>query len=105
MSLHDYLQMYQDLMLRLASMAGGDRAAHMSAGMIIWLVSARLMRWPLRDIRPLLVVIAIELLNEIVDRIYAGSWRWNDTSRDIVSTIIWPAILYLVFKHGKYLRA
>ena len=44
---------------------------------------------------PFAVVLALELLNEGIDRVNHGSWRWDDTISDIVNTLFWPFVLSL----------
>jgi len=69
---------------------GQDKPAHISAGLLIWLVSALVMRKGLRALVTLIPVFALETANEIVDRIAHGSWNWTDTIGDFVATILWP---------------
>lgn len=49
---------------------------------------------------PVLVVVVAELFNESMDRIFYGSWRWMDTTGDIVNTILWPSVIVLVERYG-----
>ena len=39
---------------------------------------------------------AAEAGNEIMDRIYFGSWRWSDTLGDVANTLFWPAFICLL---------
>ena len=32
---------------------------------------------------------------EIMDRLTFGSWRWEDTSLDILNTLLWPTVICL----------
>ena len=96
--MHQFLLDYQAIMLALTRMVSGDRAAHLSAGLFIWLTSAAILRLPLRDIRPLLIVVALEGVNETIDWITWGKVRWRDTRGDIISTLAWPTILYVTLK-------
>ena len=41
-------------------------------------------------------LLQIELLNEILNRIYKGAWNWPDTVNDIALTIFWQTVCYLV---------
>lgn len=74
---------------------GQDKPVHMSAGLLIWLVSALVMRKGLRTPVTLFPVFSLEFANEIVDRIAHGSWRWPDTIGDFIATVLWPCILCL----------
>ncbi|MEG8023632.1 hypothetical protein QP162_02670 [Sphingomonas aurantiaca] len=41
------------------------------------------------------MVVAGEAFNEIMDRMTFGSWRWEDTSLDILNTLLWPTVICL----------
>lgn len=72
-----------------------DSLLHVHAGMAILLftrvVTGRSLSHPL----PLCVVAVAEAANEVLDRLHYGSWRWNDTSMDILNTLFWPTVIYL----------
>jgi hypothetical protein len=65
---------------------------HIHAGLLIWVLAALILRRPLRSPVPLAVVVAAELVNEIMDRLFWGEWR-PDTAADILATCGWPALL------------
>lgn len=70
-----------------------DKFAHTYAGLAIWMLAALLLRRSLASAAPLLVVIAAEVANEIVDRFAHGSWMWHDTLGDAAATWFWPVVL------------
>ncbi|WNO53031.1 hypothetical protein [Stakelama saccharophila] len=72
-----------------------DSLLHVHAGLALMLLARIITRRSLGSFVPLLVVIVAEAGNEIMDRIHAGSWRWTDTSSDIVNTLFWPAVICL----------
>ena len=84
--------------------SGSDRAAHLHAGLAIWLIAALILRAPLRSFRPLIVVMAAEAANECIDRVAHGSWRWPDTTGDIISTLFWPIVIMLLLRLAPRLR-
>lgn len=71
-----------------------DKVAHSYAGLAIWLVAALTLRKPLHSVWPLLAAIALELGNEVIDRMAHGSWRMSDTTRDLAATWFWPFLLF-----------
>ena len=78
-----------------------DTLLHIHAGMAILLLARLVTRGSLATPVPLLVVAAAELFNEVMDRLYFGSWRWPDTIADVINTLFWPTILFI----GLRLRA
>ena len=88
----------------IAHAGGADKFAHVSAGLAIWLAAAIFLRRPLYSIRPLIVVAVAEAVNECIDRVAHGSWRWPDTRGDIAATMFWPTVLALALAYVPYLR-
>ncbi|RVT89676.1 hypothetical protein [Sphingomonas crocodyli] len=98
------LTRYEHLTLWVEGVSGSDRVAHLHAGLLIWVVAALILRRPLRDIRPLLVVAAAEAINECADRYIHGNWRWPDTIGDAVTTLFWPVTIMLLLHLRPRLR-
>lgn len=69
---------------------------HIHCGMAIYLGALLLLKGPRAPLHALCAVAAAEFFNEVMDRIQHGSWRWPDTSADIVLTLFWPTMCYLV---------
>lgn len=89
-------------------------AWHLYAALLIQLAAAQLFRRRLASIGPLLLLAALELLNETMDyRHYhaAGIDPWKgwapDTARDVVNSLLLPAILFLIarFRPARLLEA
>jgi hypothetical protein len=72
-----------------------DTLLHIHAGMAILMLARVVTRRSLATLVPLGVVLIAEAGNEIMDRIYFGSWRWSDTIGDVANTLLWPAIICL----------
>lgn len=79
--------------LRIFGMS--DKLAHVHVGMAIFLIAQFVLRTRRGSGTALMVVIAAELFNEVMDRLYSGSWNWPDTLGDIVATVFWPTMLVL----------
>lgn len=92
---------YEAIKIAVATWVGiDDWLIHAQFGMIIFVLSAIAVRKPLGSLLPVTLVIVSEGLNEYLDRLNYGSWRWPDTSRDLIFTIGWPFILFLCARTG-----
>jgi len=73
---------------------------HVLAGLALFIVSARLLRRPLRSVLPLVPVAVLELINEGSDfaRYYTSGWPWtaHETLVDIALTLMPPFLLVCV---------
>lgn len=69
---------------------------HLQAGLLIYVSVQFLLRTRRASGIALQAVIGAELVNEIMERAFYGSWRWDDTLADIAVTVFWPAMLYLL---------
>ncbi|KQM76141.1 hypothetical protein ASE70_10090 [Sphingomonas sp. Leaf22] len=72
-----------------------DSLLHVHAGMAVLLITRIVTGYRLSTPVPLAVVALAELGNEVLDRIFWGSWRWEDTSLDILNTMFWPTMLFI----------
>lgn len=78
-----------------------DPILHTHLGMLVFVAAAVLLRKPFRSPIPLLAVTLIEALNECLDRINHGSWRWPNTLSDVAFTLFWPVLIYLLARARK----
>lgn len=79
-----------------------DKVLHFHAGMAIFVLAQFALRTRRASLYALAAVIVAEGGNEIMDRMFAGSWNWSDTLGDIFATLFWPTILVGM---GYYRRA
>jgi hypothetical protein len=80
-------------------------ALHIYAAVLIQLVVARWSNRSLADLRPWAAVLALELVNEVVDVARGGearlmAWQVVSAVHDIVNTMILPTILLLLTRHA-----
>lgn len=68
---------------------------HVHGGMLILLVARIVSGRSLGTFIPFSTVLVLELLNEGLDRINHGAWRWDDTILDLANTLFWPFVLSL----------
>ncbi len=96
---------YESWKITIATWVGiDDWLIHSQFGMMAFVLAAIMMRRSLASFVPVSLVIAGEGLNETLDRLNYGSWRWPDTSRDLIFTIGWPLILFLCARTGMFRR-
>ena len=100
-----FLQTYEAVMAAIVDRApGADKFAHSYVGLAIWLGAAMVLRRPLRSAVPLAVVVVAECINEGIDRLTYGSWRWHDTLGDALASWFWPLVLMLALRRCPGLR-
>lgn len=85
----------------LAATGMSDKTAHVHAGLAIFLLAQVVLRTRRGSIDALLAVVLAEALNETMDRLFFGSWRWSDTLGDIVSTLAWPTLLVVASRYRR----
>ncbi len=72
-----------------------DTILHIHAGMLLLMIARLITRRSFGTFIPWGVVAAGEAFNEIMDRLNFGSWRWEDTSMDVINTLFWPTMICL----------
>ena len=75
-----------------------DTILHIHAGMVILLLARMITRRSLGTLIPLSCVALAELGNEVMDRLNFGSWRWPDTTSDVINTLFWPLVICLAVR-------
>lgn len=73
-----------------------ENLVHVHAGLAIFVVTALLLRKRMRSWIPLAVVIALAVLNEAVDYFYGIKWDYMSSGMDLINTILWPIVLFLL---------
>lgn len=79
---------------------GSDKLVHLNVGLLLWIAAALVLRRPLRSRVPLLVVAAIQVANEAVDYHVRTGWTWQDTLLDMLATLGWPTVIWLMLAIG-----
>ncbi len=101
----DYVMMivtkYQEWKTFVAQYVGiSDWELHTQTGMAVFLLVAIFLRKPLHSAWPVMSIIAVEVMNEGFDRLAHGDWRWPDTLRDALFTLLWPVLIYIFMRSG-----
>ncbi|RJF93057.1 hypothetical protein [Sphingomonas cavernae] len=100
-----FVSAYAELKAQVAAWTSlSDPILHTHLGMLVFVATAVLLRKPFRSPIPLLMVTLFEALNECLDRINHGSWRWPNTLSDVAFTLVWPILIFLLARARK-LRA
>jgi len=89
------LATYAALKIDTGSFTGLDEHdLHFQGGLLIFFITAAVLRKPLWSPWPVAMVIGLEALNEGIDRLNHGSWRWPDTRMDLANTLTLPLIIF-----------
>ncbi|MFM9851285.1 MAG: hypothetical protein ACKVOJ_00560 [Sphingomonadaceae bacterium] len=75
-----------------------DWLLHTHVGMAIFLAVVIVFRRTLTSPWPFVVVMVCEGINEYFDSLAYHSWRVPDTMRDIVFTLLWPLLIFVLAK-------
>ena len=98
----DLISNYHDLTEWVKAFTGMPaELLHVHAGMALYTVSQFFLGSRRASWVALSIVFKVELMNEVMNYLFYGSWRWNDTVADIGITLLWPSICLAV---GKYRR-
>jgi len=95
----------QSIKLAIVAATGLSKdALHIYVGLAVFLAAAVVLRKPLRSIVPWLVIVAMAIAGEVLDMrddvASLGYWRWGASLHDIINTIFWPTVLFLIAKFG-----
>jgi hypothetical protein len=98
----DIATTYVDAIEQLVATLGiSHDMAHVHGGLALYLAAQFVLGDRRGSPRALLVVMAAEFANELLEAMHYGSWRWHDTAGDIVATLLWPSMLLLVSWHRR----
>lgn len=78
-----------------------DDLLHVHLGLAIFVVTALLLRRRMRSILPFAIVAAVALTNEVVDYAISEPWSATRSALDVVNTIFWPLVLFLLARRGR----
>lgn len=100
----------QSIKLAIVSATGlAKDALHVYVGLAVLLIAAAALRKPLRSVVPWLSVLAVACAGELLDLrddiVYLGHWRWATSLYDILNTLFWPTVIWLLARKGILFRA
>lgn len=97
-----YANSYSSAKSALGNALGlSDDLLHVHMGLLIFVAAALLTRRRMRSWIPLATVALFAMANEVID--YFGPDPWNDglSALDLVNTLVWPLVLFLLARRGK----
>ncbi|MDQ8757264.1 hypothetical protein RCO27_13620 [Sphingosinicella sp. LHD-64] len=74
---------------------------HVHIGLAIFVLVALVLRRRMRSPIPLAAVVALALINELVDYRAGTGWAPVTSAFDFVNTVFWPLLLFLLARRGK----
>ena len=87
---------YRELKIALGEATGAQEdLLHVHAGLLIFVVSALLLRKRMRSPIPLALVVLFAAGNELIDWLSGVPSRPFEPLVDFLNTIVWPTILFL----------
>lgn len=84
-----------------AATGASEELLHLHAGLLIFVVTALVLRRRMRSPVPILCVVGFALANELLDIISGKGWRPLEPYFDVANTVFWPLILFLLAKRWK----
>ena len=92
--------MIRDYLAWKATLSGdmgiSEALLHVHAGLAIFVAAAVILKRKGRSWIPLAVVVALALGNELIDYGYSARWEIQSSIKDVINTILWPAILSII---------
>lgn len=82
------------------SVGMGDDLLHVHIGLAVFVLTALMMRRRTRSWWPIGIVTAFAMLNEVIDYLGMGPWSAQMSAMDVVNTVVWPLILFLLAPRG-----
>ena len=100
-ALFGYAESYSAKRALGESLGMSDDLLNLHLGLAIFVVTALLLHRRMRSVWPLAAVAASALANEIVDYAEPEPWSATTSALDVVNTMFWPAVLFLLARRGR----
>lgn len=99
----DSIAQYHQLKDLLSNGLGiSHHVLHIHAGLMIYVGTQLILGTRRASWVALVLVFGFEGANELLDWVFFGELRLNDTVSDIVATVLWPSILYAASKYRRH---
>ena len=93
----DLVILYKELIDGIVAAADAPRSLlHVHAGMVIYLGCQLLLGTRRGSLAAVVLTVQLAIGHEVMNRLFHGSWRWADTSHDLMLTMFWPGMCYAV---------
>lgn len=95
----------QTIKLAIVAATGLEKdTLHVYVGLAVFFAVTAVSRRRLRSVVPWLSVLAVAIAGELIDMIddfsSLGHWNWGASLRDIVNTLFWPTVIWLLAPLG-----
>lgn len=98
----DLVESYHALTGGIVAASGvSDKMVHLNLGLAIYFGAQLLLRDRRGSVLAVKMLVAAEFANEVMDRLFWGSWRWEDTIGDAVATLFWPITIVLISRYRR----
>lgn len=81
----------------------GEGLLHVHVGLLIFVLAALLLKRRMRSPWPLAAVAFFAIANEIVDYVGPEPWPLWGSAADVINTLFWPLVLFLLARRGQSL--
>lgn len=99
----DPITLYHSAIEAVVTATGASRLLlHVHAGMLIYLGCQLLLGTRRGSLVAVIVTIQLAFFHEVMNRLFYGSWRWHDTSTDLLLTMFWPVMCYAVSRFRRW---
>ena len=98
MSLADGYSVFKDYASTATGMS--EDLLHVHVGLLIFVFFAVVLRRRMHSLWPVSAVALFAILNEVVDA-FGPNWNADLSALDVVNTLFWPAILFLVARRRR----
>lgn len=85
-------------------LGASEALMHVHVGLIIFVLTALLMRRRMASTWPLAAVAMLAVLNEVVDYVGPSPSSLSQSAADFINTVLWPAVLFLLARRGAGIR-
>ena len=93
----DFITSYHDATEAFVAFVDAPRSLiHVHVGMAIYLGCQFLMGTRRGSLVAVSVTVALAVFHELMNRLFYGSWRIEDTSADLLLSLFWPTMCYAV---------
>jgi hypothetical protein len=101
--LKQFIARYDSYKREIEELSGAtETLLHVHFGLLIFVLTALVMRRRMASGWPISVVFALALLNELIDYVGPSRSAYWSSAGDVVNTIFWPAVLFLLARRGSF---
>ena len=78
-----------------------DDLLHVHVGLALFVLAALVTRRRMRSRWPIAIVAVFAVANEVIDYFASGTWSPWLPAVDILNTMLWPIVLFLLARRGQ----